>query len=212
MQARPRRPVSEPLPRPAYVYSRPVPNVRLFCCVPYSPDGDLGGAYNRFMQLLPEDGWACFLDHDAIWTTRHWYDQIARAITAVPNAGAITAVTNRIGNARQLARRAPADHDMRKHRKFGMVQLVQHGEKLVDITNAEPMSGVVIILSKVAWRACGPLPSGLLGVDNYLHAALRRAGRRVFLMPGLFVYHWYRGDGDKSHIKRARAITQPRKW
>lgn len=213
MRARPKRPTREVSLRVTHVSSRPVPNVSLFSCVPYSPDGNLGGAYNRFMELLPSDGWACFLDHDAIWTTRYWYDQIARAVASAPqNTGAITAVTNRIANPRQLVSGCPKDHDMLRHRRFGMVQFVRHGDKLVEITNAEPMSGVVIILSKAAWRACGPLPSGLLGVDNHLHAALRRAGRRVFLMPGLYVYHFYRGDGDKSHLRRGRALEEPSRW
>jgi GT2 family glycosyltransferase len=213
MRVRPKRPVAAAPPprRVVYAPSQSVPDVRLFSCVPYSPDGNLGGAYNRFMQLLPEDGWACFLDHDAIWTTRYWYDQIARAIASTPNISVITAVTNRIANARQRARGAPVDHDMRNHRKFGTAQLAKYGHRLVDITNDGPISGVVIVLSKAAWRACGPLPSGLLGVDNHLHASLRSAGRRVFLMPGLYVYHWYRGDGDKSHLRRGRHV-KVKKW
>ncbi len=56
------------------------------------------------------------------------------------------------------------------------------------------MSGVVILLSKQTWIQLGGFASGFLGVDNAIHQAARDHGHRVYLMEGVYVYHWYRAD------------------
>ena len=52
----------------------------IYTNIPYAPaecDGNIGCAYNKFMELLPnDDDWACFLDHDAIFTPATWYKQL----------------------------------------------------------------------------------------------------------------------------------------
>jgi hypothetical protein len=48
--------------------------------------------------------------------------------------------------------------------------------------------------------------SGFLGVDNAYHAAVAKAGFTVHVLRGLYVYHWYRGDGDRSHLTNGRQV------
>ena len=172
--------------------------------IPYCPkkDGqDLGLAYNRFMELVPDEDWVCFLDHDATWTTRDWYYQIGEIIEKNPNAGLLTVVTNRIGNPHQLIYQLPQDnHDIASHRKVGKNLQSQLRHHLVDVTNGQPISGVVLLLKKSTWRKVGGFKSGFLSVDNDMHLKVARAGMPVYIMSGVYVYHWYRGDGDLSHI------------
>jgi GT2 family glycosyltransferase len=178
--------------------------VALVTAIAYDADRNLGRAYNDILiRLLPGD-WVCFLDHDAIWTTRDWYRQLCAAIDQQPNAGLITAVTNRIGRKEQIAKGAPAGHDMLDHFAFGAKQRDQYGATLEDITDGPVISGVVMCLSQTTWREIGGFASGFFGVDNQAHRDVRRIGKRVYLMRGLYVQHFYRADGV-GHTNAPRA-------
>lgn len=167
----------------------------LITAIAYDVERNLGSAYNEIMRRLSPGDWVCFLDHDAVFTTRDWYRQLLKAIEEHPEAGLFAAVTNRIGRKQQIPPGAPAGHDMREHRAFGQSLLEQHGTSVRDITRDSPISGVVMMLSVETWQAIGGFKDGFFGVDNRAHRDVAAAGRRVFLLPGLYVYHWYRADG-----------------
>lgn len=170
--------------------------IPLLVATAFDPDRNLGRAYNNVLAAVEEamgKGWVCFVDHDAIWTTRTWYSQLVTAIEANPDAGMITAVTNRIGNKRQIAPNAPKGHDMAEHRKFGEHLAAVHKSTVVDVTEGAPISGVVMAVRVAPDRP--RFRDGFFGVDNCMHWDLRDAGYKVYQMPGLYVYHWYRGDG-----------------
>ena len=72
---------------------------------------------------------------------------------------------------------------------------------VIDVTNAQPyLSGVVMITQKKTWTRIGKAKSGFLSVDNDLHLKCVKNNVKVALIPNLYVYHWYRGDGDFSHL------------
>jgi hypothetical protein len=163
---------------------------------PFDVEMHVGRAYNEAMQHLPADAWACFLDHDVALTTREWYRQLQEAIVAFPE-GSFTAVTNRIACSWQRAHEtSPDNHDMRYHRQAGRVRL--GNRHLLDVTDTMGWGGVLMCLSKRSWeRAGGFVDRGLLCVDHQMHFALRDAGLRVYLLEGLYVYHWRRAFGDE---------------
>ena len=167
----------------------------LVTAIAYDVERNLGRAYNEIMDRLRPGDWCCFLDHDAMFTTRDWYRQILSVIAEHPAAGLLAAVTNRIGRKEQIPPGAPTSHDMREHFAFGSKLRDQHGHRVKDITRASPISGVVMCLSRETWQAIGGFKDGFFGVDNRAHRDVARADRRVYLMPGLYVYHWYRADG-----------------
>lgn len=169
----------------------------LITAIAYDVERNLGRAYNQTMERLLPGDWCCFLDHDAIWTTRDWYRQLLEAIESRPDAGLIAAVTNRIGRKEQIAPGAPAGHDMRDHFAFGERLKAEHGAALRDVTAGPLISGVVMAISHDTWEAIGGFADGFFGVDNQAHRDARRVGRRVYMMPGLYVYHWYRADGRR---------------
>lgn len=167
----------------------------LIVTIAYDVERNLGRAYNATMERLRPGDWCCFLDHDAVFTTRDWYPQILEAIGRYPEAGLFGAVTNRIGRKTQIAPGAPASHDMREHRAFGAALAAKHGSTARDVTRESPISGVVMILSREAWEKMGQFKDGFFGVDNRAHHDVARNGMRVLLLEGLYVYHWYRADG-----------------
>ncbi len=179
---------------------------RLITMMPFSTEMNLGAAYNQAMALIPDDAWACFLDHDAIWTTREWYRQIQEAIRTVPDAGALTAMTNRIAAPwQQVGERD--NHDMAHHRRFGAARM--KFRTLLDVTDTKGMGGVVMVISKRAWKQVGGFVDGVLCVDHMMHFALRDLGLRIWLMENLYVYHWRRAFGDELPKSTPRAPNCP---
>jgi GT2 family glycosyltransferase len=175
----------------------------IFTAIAYDEGMNLGAAYNRFMDLVPEQAWACFLDHDAMFTTVDWYSLLADAIVANPKAGLFTAMTNRIGNPVQLSERPT--HDIRIHRPHGRKLKEKFAHTAIDVSHRQPISGVLMCISKQAWEKAGHFHDGFFGVDNQIHLDVVRAGYQVLLLKGLYVYHWYRADGEKDHLKRLPA-------
>lgn len=155
---------------------------------PFDASMNLGRAYNRAMAILGPDDWACFLDHDAMWTTSEWHRQCEEAIAFEPR-GLFTAVTNRIASDWQRAPEAGASsHDINHHRRVGAERLKRR--TLLDISGTKGFGGVVMLVSKKAWHEVGGFVDGMGCVDHHFFFANVDAGRPVYLIEGLFVYHF----------------------
>lgn len=175
----------------------------LITAIAYDLERNLGKAYREILARLRAEDHCCFLDHDATFTTYNWYGQLLEAIERYPDAGLFGAMTNRIGNKQQIAPGAPEGHDVAAHRRFGLELQKQHGSDAIDVTNRHLLSGVVLCIPAPA-RPGLSIADGFFGVDNELHRAVRRMGRKIYLLPGLYVQHWYRGAGEK-HVDAPRA-------
>lgn len=183
----------------------------LITAIAYSHEKRLASAYNAIMDRMNEDDWVCFLDHDALFTTYDWYVQISEIIDKYPDAGLFVAMTNRIGLPIQvpfatLSKQRLKEyggpvytvdgnsHDMIFHRQLGHTILKNHRTDVLDITG-RISNGVVQVTSKAAWKEAGRFNEqrcGLGGVDTDYHRAMKRIGKKVYLMRGVYVYHWYR--------------------
>lgn len=162
---------------------------------PYAADMNVGRAYNQAMALLPEDGWACLMDHDVMFTTYEWHLQLEAAIAADPR-GSFTGVTNRIHCPWQQAREAGTEnHDVRHHRRVGAERA--KNRDLLDVTGCVGWGGLLMLISKESWLAAGGFVDGLLCVDHQMHFKLRDAGRKIYLIEGLYMYHYKRALGEK---------------
>ncbi len=160
---------------------------------------DVGTAYNRYMNLLPkDDDWACFIDHDAMFTTEDWFKQLGDILAENSEYGLLTACTNRIGNPEQKIAKLQDTHDMLYHRVIGR-QLRQQGDLTVkDVTKTHCISGVVMLVKKSVWQKAGGFKDGFLGVDNDFHQRVAKAGFKIGVMRGLYVYHCYRADNENG--------------
>lgn len=166
--------------------------------IPYCPEEkekDLGYAYNQAMERVNDDDWICFLDHDAMFTTPDWYKQMEEIIRDYPDGGIYTVYTNRIGCPWMIAPNVDVHiHDQLYHRKKGKEISDQYWCQIEDKSDVkfDLMSGVVILTSKKTWKEVGGFKGGFLGVDNDYHVRMRKHNKRVILMKGIYVYHWYR--------------------
>lgn len=184
----------------------------IYTFIPYSPEKKLYEEYNRYMALLPNDNdFACILDHDVMFTTYDWYNLMTDITFKHGECGCFVATTNRIGGERQRAD-VKIDDDIRYNRYAGRQIKKKFGSTIEDFSINKPhdLCGFLILLKKAVWKKIGGFEawdkgSDLLGVDSKLHRKLIAANEKVYIMKGVYLYHWYSGwDGqggrDKSHL------------
>ncbi len=161
------------------------------------------------MSLLDSGDWAVFTDHDVIpGLDRDWFRRFAEAIEFRPLAGAFVAVTNRIDAVWQRAEEADREnHDIGYHTRIAIERLKRR--TLLDITETKGFGGVCFAVSKEAWVDAGGFADGLLCVDHSLHFGLQRAGRRVYLLENLYVYHRRRAFVGPLPADTPRAANCP---
>ena len=185
--------------------------IPIFENTPYRVDKNLIMAYNSFMELLPENGWAVFRDADTLFLDSFYGELIIKAIEENPDTDCFTCLTNRIYSRRQLHKEYLGD-DIVKHREIAKKLKEKHTSSYEDFTNPNnptPLSGMLFILSKSSWKKIGgfkeykPGYSKILGVDYRLHLDLFENGFKTKIIKGLYVYHWYRGgnNADIKHLK-----------
>lgn len=175
-------------------------------------------AYRRYAELPPgDDDWFIFQDGDAMHCTRRWFQLIEAAITAFEDSdvGALVAANNRLipqASGWQMAQEIGQDeNDMAKHFRVGYARLDKYWIETIDVTwidqqtdrktrHYKPMSGFFMCIRKAAWISAGGLKGahGFYHQDHDLHRALRDAGWRILLLPGLYMYHWNRWDRHLS--------------
>ena len=163
------------------------------------------GAYKRFMNLVPDDDWVCFLDHDASFTTPDWYPQLEEIIETNPEYGAYTCMMNRVGQQYQIPQGInPNNHDMKYHRAVGKSLQEKYRTSISPLNNVggRLLSGVLILISKKTWNSINGCPDGFLGVDNEIHRRCIVNNIPVGLINGVYLYHWYRAEGA-DHVHNA---------
>jgi GT2 family glycosyltransferase len=168
--------------------------------IAYDLGKNLGRAYNKNMSLLDTEDWGLFIDHDAMFVQTDWRMILESVFNKYPDYGFFTVKTNRIGQPWQIMEGVDfSNHDLVYHKKIGAA--LPKEPSVTDVTTASPLSGVVMISSKKTWDAIGGAKEeGMLGIDNDLHFRCRDNGIKVGLIENLYVYHWYRGDGDCGHL------------
>ena len=173
--------------------------MKIHTTIPYSTEGTLGDAYNEFMEIVPDGDWACFIDHDAMFTTGMWKQHMESVIKDYPDYGMFTGVTNRIYNRHQrVSGIETSNHNYIYHKGVGEAAYNQYGT-LVDPLDTDGytvfMSGMLILISKDTWNKI-KFRSGFLGVDNAMHVECLYNDINVGRMNGLYIYHYYRGQGE----------------
>lgn len=180
-----------------HVWSINCKDPQILTMIPYADDRNYGRACNEFMECIPDDAWACVVDHDAMFTTPEWHRQLTSAAIQRPD-GCFSAMTNRIKCEWQLVPDVDVkNHDIQYHRQIGEKLLESH--KMLDVTddpNDKTPGGLIMMMSKQAWKEAGGFPQGLHYLDRIMWLALKKAKRRIFIIKGLYLYHWHRGAGE----------------
>jgi len=180
--------------------------MEIYYSTPYALDGDLGKAYNRYMNLLPsDDDWMVFTDGDTMWLMPDYGHQINDVIKRTPQAGLITCLTNRIGNTLQLhAGRISEDSNILNHKKIAK-SLYKNGRTTTRQLKSN-ISGHCMIIKKSTWKELGGFPEGIgiLDVDTIFTQELLKRKKTIYCMQGVYIFHYYRmetGIHNKEHLK-----------
>ena len=93
----------------------------------------------------------CFLDHDAMFTTYDWYNQINDIIQKHPDTEIFGVRTNRIANMHHMVGGVDVhNHDIVYHRQIGKILQKEHYDqffKLIENKTEQPgFSGVCILI------------------------------------------------------------------
>ena len=138
---------------------------------------------------------------------KYWYNQLEDIIKKNTDYGLFSSFMNRVGQPFQIPNGIDRNnHDMRYHRNVGKELQNINYDNVIQFPNNAPLSGVVILISKKTWKDIGGFKEGFLGVDNTLHRDCINNNIKVGLMLGFYVYHWYRADGDMSHINESNKL------
>jgi len=182
--------------------------------IPYAPkdrEMNLGAEYNRLMRECRTE-WACFLDHDAMFLHPDWYHDLTEAteVAEANGIGLMSCMTNRIGTESQLMRQYAPVHDIKRLRQVARLRRTQCMVDLKQqpkiVPEGQYISGVMLLVYKMAWEEMSGFADGFLGVDYDACDRMRLNNWRVGLLPGIMVYHWYRGDGNRDHVTKANTM------
>jgi len=173
----------------------------IYTFIPYSEEKPprLGDAYNKFMEILPnDDDWACLIDHDILFTRKNWFHQLNDIIKKHPEYDCFVARTNSMMCSWQKIKELEDCPYLIEHKKLGLTIQREFYDEVVDVTHyRNTFSGFLMLVKKRAWgkvKFTHGGRDGLGGVDNNFHTDLRTAGFKVGLMMGVYVYHLYTNE------------------
>jgi len=177
----------------------------IYYSTPYSLEKNLGRAYNEEMARLPKDSdWMCFVDSDTCFLMPDYGHQIHNIVERHPEAGMLTCLTNRVGCIAQLHEGKMSEiSDIKYHKRIAAAVQKKYWCKVKKINI--PISGVMMIMQKKLWKKI-PFSEklGILGVDNLISKKILAKGYPIYLMRGVYIFHYYRmieGIKYKKHLK-----------
>jgi len=175
----------------------------IYYSIPYNKEKNIGKFYNDFINLLPnDDDYACFVDGDTIFTTTNYGTIIENVIKQYPDVGCFTCVTNRVNSKWQISPGVDIkNNDIEYHRTYGKKIQDIYSSFCIDVTNENRylLSGVLILIKKKTWLKIGEFKEGgMLGIDNDIHRKIKANNEKLYLMIGVYLYHWYRNNNNKD--------------
>ena len=175
--------------------------MHIYYGIPYSLERNLGAEYNLYMELLPnDDDWMVFRDGDTLMLTFDWGHAIAEVINKLPDAGIITCQTNRI---RQKSQHYKEDSpDILVHRLIakGLDKKFRGQYEKID----KNISGFFMAIKKKTWLEVGKFherAGKLIAVDSAFSNKILKRGKAIYVMQGLYVFHYYRFAEGWNYIE-----------
>lgn len=178
----------------------------IYYTVPFSLIKDFGKAYNQYMELLQnDDDWMCFMDGDIFFLNPDFGKHIADVIAMNPGGGIYTCLTNRIANPEQrINGKFINTPNILTHKKYADSRKKKY-YSLVKQTHKR-ISGFLMVVQKKVWKEIKFTEGlGILGVDWDFSTRVLESGYPIYIMQGLYVFHYYRlhvgGVSAIDHLK-----------
>jgi GT2 family glycosyltransferase len=183
--------------------------MKIHVMVPFSPEKNLGAAYNEACFLVPDGDWICLLDHDVMFLTPDAINimyKYAGAMSTKAENCFLTCRTNRSHpiNKEQLVCGEISD-DVNIGHHISIATKFAAMEPYTFSVFANHLSGFLMLFPKSLWNEIKfDEGIGCLGVDTKFFAKLKAAGVPTYVMDNLYIWHTYRlqnGINNKEHLK-----------
>lgn len=170
---------------------------------PFDLDKNLGRAYNKAFEDVGERDWVCLIDHDVMFLTPDAIGLMHEYVRSFPETGIFTCYTNRIHPLAvdQLLDGKVSENTCVKYHTERAYNQKRFGITVKEINHV--ISGFLMLISKKTWNQIKFSENGkCLGVDNFYSQAVLDAGKKIYRMESLYVWHTYRINDikDKSHL------------
>lgn len=171
---------------------------------PFDLEKNLGRAYNEAMSRIPEGDWACLMDLDTMFLTPDAGNILHEYAEKFSHAGMFTCYTSRIhplSKVQLLNEVVSEDTNLLNH----IEKAYKQKERMITATPINrPVSGFLMMISKATWNEVKFTEDfKCLGVDNFFCDSLLKAGKSIYRMDNLYVWHTYRlknGITNKTHL------------
>lgn len=167
-------------------------------------DSNLGLAYNHYCDLVPgDDDWITFIDGDVMTLLMNWGDVWQKIINNNPNAGIISAITNRINPVYQKVSNMEQEKDISIHRNLAQKRFDTYQYNVTEIDESN-ISGFFFAFKKSTWKKVGGFDNGILSVDWKFSNKVKKIQLPLLVAEGFYVLHYYRlNEGIKytKHLK-----------
>jgi hypothetical protein len=179
----------------------------IYFFTPYSFEKKLFEAYDAYMNLVPGDNdWVCFLDGDTFFFENNFGHQIREYTERYPEAGMFTSYASRSSYSFMVPKDTRQESDSIKYHRDRSAEIYKslHGQ-IKEIN--DHIAGHLMCLKKKTWKLIRPQllkvldGANLLGVDTQISNAIRSQGKKILLMRGIYLFHYYRFVEGKSYKK-----------
>ena len=179
---------------------------KIWTHITWSPKGKcIGSGYNEALTQHDDNDWLAVIDHDAMFTTGNWYQQMQQVIQEHPKCKGLTGRVNRMATQEQMVLGIdPNNMDYAYHRRVGDYLSKKYYGQSNCITTPGHFSGTFFAVHIGTMRKLGGFEETghQLACDNALQAALVHAGHEFRVCNGIYIFHWYRFDDPYPHSKQ----------
>lgn len=172
---------------------------------PYSTDKNFGKAINDACSIVPDSDYICLRDGDSMFLTSSWGAQIEETIKRHGRKySLICCLTNRLGRPIQRYKgEFSTNTDIMHHYSIAEELEREHWAEVEDITVKRRVAGMFMLFPKTLWNSI-KFEENTAQFDDRFSNAVVRKGKKLGLMKGLYVFHFYRlnkNPRDTSHLK-----------
>lgn len=184
---------------------RPETSYRVWYSTPFSPEKNIGKAYNEFCAMVPDNDWICLQDGDSMFLRPDWGAQIEEIIRKHgKDYDLFGCVTNRLNSDKQ--RPFPADFDNPDILHHKGIADKLYNENYSDVKpHKELIAGLMMLFPKSIWNKVKFKEKSIYFDTEFCRDLVKRGGK-IGLMTGLYVLHFYRWDQEnprtyKKHLQ-----------
>lgn len=173
--------------------------MRIHYLTPYSIEKNIGKAYNEACALIPNGDWICLRDGDTMFLTPEWGEHIYSIAKQAEHDGIslVGCITNRLStSSKQLEPGMYNIHDIKEHVPIAKRLRQEHGSVITPVNYV--VSGMFMLMPKETW-AMAPFKENTVHFDSIFSNDIARAGGKLGIAKGLYIYHGYRLFSTQKH-------------